>query len=369
MNTKTGYSVKNTVEEVVADIKGQFANFNTKMVLFFASVKFDPQKIAQQMNDTFKDAVVFGCSTAGEIVSGKMLKESVVAMAFNPDAINDVKVELVENIKDPDNVNKAFKGFEDYYKVSMADMDFNKYIGIVLADGLSKSEEIMMDRMGDLTNILFIGGSAGDDLKFTETYVYANGKSYTNAAILALLKPTKGYDIIKTQSFKPCDVKLTATKVNTEDREVIEFNNEPAAVAYSQAVGCKVEDVSNHFMSKPVGVVIDNDPYVRSPQQLKGNSVVFYCNILEGMELSLLESTDIVKDTKEALDSKIKELGGSVSGIINFHCILRTLELYQKKQDEAYGKVFENVPTVGFSTYGEQYLGHINQTSTMIVIK
>ena len=121
-------------------------------------------------------------------------------------------------------------------------------------------------------------------------------------------------------------------------------------------------------MSNPVGLVIDGEVFVRSPQQIKGSSIIFYCNILEGTEVSLLESTNIVEDTKNAIDNKIKEMGG-LSGIINFHCILRTLELELKDQTGDYGKIFTNIPTIGFSTYGEEYLGHINQTSTMLVFK
>ncbi len=82
----------------------------------------------------------------------------------------------------------------------------------------------------------------------------------------------------------------------------------------------------------------------------------------------MLESTNIVEDTKNAIKDKTKEMGG-ISGIINFHCILRTLELEQKNQTNNYGKIFSDVPTIGFSTYGEEYLGHINQTSTMLVFK
>ena len=77
---------------------------------------------------------------------------------------------------------------------------------------------------------------------------------------------------------------------------------------------------------------------------------------------------NIIIDTKQAIENKIAEMG-TVSGIINFHCILRTLELEQKNQTEAYGKIFSDIPTIGFSTYGEEYIGHMNQTSTMLVFK
>ena len=123
-----------------------------------------------------------------------------------------------------------------------------------------------------------------------------------------------------------------------------------------------------NFMSRPVGLMIDGEPFVRSPQQVQGDDMVFYCNVLEGMELSLLESTDIVKDTTAAVEAKKGELG-KIEGIINFHCILRTLELEDKGQTQDYGKIFSDIPTIGFSTYGEEYIGHINQTSTMLVFR
>ena len=148
----------------------------------------------------------------------------------------------------------------------------------------------------------------------------------------------------------------------------MEFNNKSAVIAYAETVGASIEEAANYFMKHPVGLMINNEPYVRSPQQIKEDSIIFYCNVLEGMELSLLESKDIVEDTKDALEKKKNELK-NVSGIINFHCILRTLELENKGQTEAYGKLFSDMPTIGFSTYGEEYMGHINQTSTMLLFR
>jgi len=368
MSIKTVYSVKSGIHEAVQDISTQLQDFDTRVLIFFASSNYDPNLLINAMNEQFASLPVVGASTAGEIISGKMLKNSIVAMAFNAEAIADIKVEVVENIKSNCDINQAFQSFGEYFQVAMADLDYTQYVGLILIDGLSNCEEKIMDSIGDKTNITFIGGSAGDDLKFSQTYVYAKGKAYNDAAVLAVIKPTAGFDIIKTQSFEVLDKKLIATKVDAEARKIIEFNNKPAVEAYAQALGVSPDKVADYFMSNPVGLVYGDEIYVRSPQRIDGSNMFFYCNILEGMEVSLLQSTDIVKDTEQAVVDKLQELG-KISGIINFHCILRTLELEQKGQTDDYGKIFASIPTIGFSTYGEEYIGHINQTSTMLVFK
>jgi hypothetical protein len=161
---------------------------------------------------------------------------------------------------------------------------------------------------------------------------------------------------------------LLVTKANEANREIVEFNHMPAAQAYAEALGIPVADAPNHFMHNPVGVVYEGEPFVRSPQQIRGNSIFFYCSVKEGIELTLLESTDIIASTKKALDAARAELGG-ISGIINFNCILRTLELREKGLSNIYGELFTDYPTIGFSTYGEQFIGHMNQTSTMLVFR
>jgi hypothetical protein len=368
LDIKTAYSIKDSVADAVSDIKGQFNEPDIRMVVYFASSRFDHDEISKEMQAAFNGATVFGCTTAGEIVSGKMLFDSVVAMAFGPGIVEDVKVGVLENIKEHIDVKPMLKSFEDYFKTPLDDMDLSKYVGILLVDGLSGAEERIMDKIGYRVNLTIIGGSAGDDLKFKETHVYANGRSYTNSAILALIRLKRGFDIIKTESFDILDDKFIVTKADEARREVAEFNGMPAAVAYSEAIYTDVFDAPNHFMHHPVGVIIDGKPYVRSPQKLNGNSMVFYCNIPEGMEVALLESTDIVKDTDNAIKEKLKETG-PISGMINFHCILRTLELDRNGSLERYGELFSEVPAIGFSTYGEEYLVHINQTSTILVFK
>jgi hypothetical protein len=158
--------------------------------------------------------------------------------------------------------------------------------------------------------------------------------------------------------------KLVATKVNEPARRVIEFNGEPAAAAYAKAVGTSVDQASGRFMTNPVGLLAGSEVFVRSPQRIDSGSIYFYCAIHEGAELALLESTDIVADTERTIAAVPDALA-----ILDFDCILRTLELRQKGLCDRYGSIFARTPTLGFSTYGEEYIGHINQTSTMLAFR
>ncbi len=366
MSISVAHSAKTSPEEAVREISEHIGKEPKKLVVYFASSAYDQAATGSAFHTAFPGAPLIGCSTSGEIVSGKMMKSSMVAMGFDSDTLEDVSIQVMDGISEKTDVETAFSGFENHFGQPMAELDFSKYVGIILIDGLRGAEERVMDRIGDLTNVPFIGGSAGDDLKFATTYVHADGRISTDAAVLAVLKPKAGYDILKTQSFKVLDKKLTVTKADAASRKVIEFGGKPATKAYAEVLGIAPEDADQYFMRHPVGLMAGDEPFVRSPQRKDGESICFYCNILEGMELSLLESLDIVADTRKALDQKIAE-HGKLSGVLNFHCILRTLELEAKGQTEAYGQVFSDVPTIGFSTYGEEYIGHINQTSTMLL--
>lgn len=371
-NIKSAFSTKVNEKDAVLDIKNQINLENIKLIIFFASPIFNQQKIVSLMQKKFSDCMIIGCSTAGELTSGKILKNSVVAMAINSNIIQDVKVEVIGNIQKNLTMESAFTSFEKYYNKSLYFMDTTKYVGITLIDGLSMKEEKIMDLIGNRTDLFFVGGSAGDNGTFEKTYVYANGNVYSDAAIIAMLKVSEDveFSVIKTQSFEVLDKVLVANKVNQEKRQVIEFNNRPATLEYMDAVNAaSTEEISNYFMSNPLGLIVGEDNiFVRCPQRVNGTSMVFYCNILEGMEVKLLRATNIIDDTRNAIQSKINKFG-NIDGIISFNCIYRISELESQNLIQDYAEIFANIPTVGFSSYGEQFIGHMNQTAAMLVFR
>lgn len=371
MATKKMFSSKGSVDDAVAEIKSEFEGFNTKLLVFFSAPTYDPQSIAKEMHNAFPESTVIGCTTAGELISGKMLKDSVVAMGFDEKSIEDIDIGVIAKLKncnEDKEIRNILGQFEKKFETPITEMDKSKYVGIILEDGLCGIEENLMTVLGYLTDIPFIGGSAGDNMAFKQTHVFANGKSYSNSAILALIKVKKGYTILKTQSFKDTGETMVATKVDYENRKVLEFNGKPAVETYAEKLGVAPENLTDSFRKNPVGLMIEREFFVRSPQKIEGTAVKFFCRVDQDQTMIILESEDIVNKTKEDLQNKLRT-EKDIAGILNFHCILRTLELEDTKQCQNYVDLFKDLPMVGFSTYGEQLVGHINQTSTMLMIK
>jgi len=369
MSIKSVFTEKKSVTEAVADIKKQLVGFDVKMLVYFASWEaYKPDEISVGMQTAFNGSVVYGCTSHAEIYNGKTVTGSITALAFNSESVSDVKVEVLQKLSGNIDVHPIFKSFDTYFKTPMATADYKEFGGIVLVDGLSTKEEEIMDKIGSQTNILFVGGSASDALKFDKTYVFANGKAYNDAAVLAVFKTKNGVDHIKTQSVDVTNIELTVTKADPKRRAVIEFDGKPAAVRYAEALKVNRSEIDSRFFSDPLGLVIDDDVYIRSCQRTEGDTMIFYCGILEGMNLKLCKIKNIIPDTKKAVESKVKELG-SISGIVDFRCVLRTIQMTNEGTLNDYANVFNGIPTIGFSTYGEEFLGHINQTSTMLVFK
>lgn len=366
MNVRTACSTQD-LPAAVAELKAQCGEFVPRLVLFFASSRYVPSELARLMRISFPGTRLAGCSTAGEIGHGKMRDHSVVAMFLDSELVEDAALAVIPGLSAGAGVAEALREFESHFHAPLASLDLARHAGIVLMDGLSGAEERLMEELGDATDIPFVGGSAGDDLQFQQTHVMADGHAYTDAAVLVLLRLKRPFDIVKTQSFRSSGKVLVATKVEESCRKVWEFDRQPALHAYARALGVSPETAPELFFRHPLGLMAGNEPFVRSPRLVEDGAMLFYCRISEGMELEVLNATDIVSDTRAALEAQ--KSAGAIHGLIEFQCILRAVQLRQEWRCNQYDQIFAGVPTIGFATYGEAYLGHINQTSTMLVFR
>ncbi len=340
-------SIKGTdSKDMALQAKEALKGFEPKLLLFFASSYYEDSNPAAELSAAFPDSKVIGSTSHSEYCNSTYTNHSVSIMAMDKDSVEDVCVKVVENIREEINIKDMeayFGGSEEIFN------NFDKYVGIILFESGAKAEEVFMDRLGDATNILFVGGSSSA-AENNISRVYADDKVYEGAAVLAVLKTVKGYDVLKTQS--ACvlsDRKLLVTKSNLHDRILYEFDNRPCGEVYAEVLGVSADEIKDYFVSNPLGIVIGDEIFVRTFDQIKDGGITLHCGLPEGAEINVLKIGDIVADTKQALDNIITY---QPAGVINFNCLYRTFEMLNKDL-----------------TGGEAFLGHINETSTVLIIK
>ncbi len=352
--------------EAVKNFKDQLGDFSPNFIIFFASSTYEKTNPSKALQDSFPNCKIIGSTSHSEYCNNEFKENSISIMAMDKDSIEDVCVKVVENIdnggdyKTPiEETHAYFGGYDNILN------NFDKYIGIVIFEATPKSEEFGMDTIGNNTDIMYIGGTSSECEGTSR--VYANGKSYKNATVLATLKTTKGYNVVKTQSASVfSDKVLTVTKSDVKNRVLSTFNNRPVDEVYAEVLGVDKSKIKDYFVSNPLGVLVGDEIFIRTFNEIVDGGISLHCGIPEGTEIHVLKIGDIVKDTKEALDSAITE---PPAGVINFNCLYRTFEIMNKNIVKEYCELFGRYTSIGFSTSGEAYLGHINETSTVLVIK
>jgi hypothetical protein len=358
------------VATLVRDLTHGLAGQTPATVLWFASSTYDPTDLAGPLADAFPGATVLGASTAGEFTDATLSQQGVTALALPSGVVRRCAAALAGLDGDAAaGTAAAVAAVESTLGVPLRSLDPARHLGIVLVDGLHGDEEIVNEALGNAAPLLdVVGGSAGDDLAFDRTWVAVGADVSWNGVALLVAELAVPFRVLKTCSFTSTGRTLTVTAADVETRTVLEFDGRPAVVAYADAVGVDVAALDDTvFMASPVGLMVDGSPFIRSPQQVIGDGVRFYCQILEGMEVEVMRGGDLVGDTAAALDAALHDLGGRASAVLAFNCVLRRLEIEARGLGEPFRATFRDLPTAGFHTYGESWLGHMNQTLTGVV--
>ncbi|UYG02456.1 histidine kinase [Halomonas sp. LR3S48] len=345
---------------------------DTELVMFFCSSHYDLAALADEMNHRFGSIPVVGCTTAGEIGPLGYRDHTLAGVSFPTGSCTAVtgRLDALQQFSIGD--GQAFsQSLLQRLEARVAKPSGGNSFGFLLIDGLSvREEQVARTLQTALGDIVLVGGSAGDDLRFAGTWVFHDGAFHSDSAVLTLLSTDFSFRLFKTQHFLSLEKRLVVTRANAEQRIVHEINGMPAAEAYAELIGVSVEALEpSHFAAAPVVVLIDGTDYVRSIQKAEPDgSLIFYSAIDEGLVLRVAKGVDLVTDLEATMTQLHEELGPPQL-VLACDCILRNLEITQKSSKAAVEAIFGRNHTVGFSTYGEQYGGvHVNQTLTGVAI-
>jgi hypothetical protein len=364
---RSAFSRASTTRAAADELTGQLAGVDPVALVFFASHEHDGKALSAALRRRFPRAEVAGSTTAGEFTSTAHGTRSVSMLALGAGKVRRAAAALARFEGGVEaGVRSAAERLASRMEIDLRRADPKRYVGVALVEGLRMKEEAANDALGNVAPMLsFVGASAGDDEKFVSTRVFVNGEESDDGAALLLLDAAVPFEIGKTCSFEPTGVSFTVTRADVPNRIVHELDGWPVLEAYAKAVGVAPEKLdSGVFMNHPLGLLVDGQPWIRSPQRaLPGGGLKLYCQLLEGTHVHLMKATDLVAGTREEM-GRVKRLLGRPSGGLAFNCILRRLELDAKDQHAAFLEAFAGLEMAGFHTYGESWLGHINQTLT-----
>jgi len=354
------------------ELASQLCRPGIGFVLFFCSAEYPLVELGQALKLAFVDLPLVGCTTAGEITPQGYGQGCITAIGFDKDVFA-VEAALIDRLQDfklidaQSTVEQLMAGCRDR---DIAPITGNTF-ALTLLDGLSVQEEqVLVTLNAALGSIPHFGGSAADELHLTDTHVYFDGRFHTDAAVLLLFNTRCEFKVFSTHHMVPTDDKLVVTAASCEERQVKEFNAEPAAISYAQAVGVPLEQLDHTvFALNPIAVRLGDEHYVRSIQKVNDDlSLTFYGAVETGIVLTVMKAEDIVADTQTLLEGIERELG-EPQAVIGCDCFLRRMELELTDRTEMISDLLRRFRVLGFNTYGEQFAGmHINQTFTGVAI-
>lgn len=343
------------------------------LVVFFCSTSYELDTLAGELSRLFEGAQIIGCTTAGEIGPTGYLDGSITGFSI-PARDCCAASELILGLSAfqmSQGHGAAEAAMSALLRRSGAAVDPETTFAMLLSDGMSTNEEALVASIhGRMGNIPLLGGSAGDDLRLKQTFVYHEGRFHPDAALLTLIRTRCPCRIYRCQHFTGSDTRMVVTQADPAARIVGEINAEPAGQEYARITGLDVGSLTPMLFAEfPVMVRVGGDYHVRSIQQMnEDGSLTFFCAIDEGVVLTLARREDIVANLEAFFEGVRRDLGPPQL-VIGFDCILRSLEAEKRQAKHLLSRILSANNVIGFSTYGEQFGAmHANQTFTAVAI-
>ena len=350
---------------ILAACRAAFGDSALTMILFFAPEGGQVADVSALLAEAFgPQCDVMGCSSAGGFAFGGYDDRQVVLIGFPADTFRASAVWL------PSLRQHMARGWMRTLRdlsQGFAPTPGRAQFGLLLIDGMSGREELITTTVNaTLPDLLVLGGSAGDGLRFDRTHLALNGESREESALFCLIETDFAVEEVVFDPFIPASQRMFVTRADPDDRLLQEINAEPAVEEYARLIGVPVADLGPAaFAANPILERSNARHFVRAISGVTASGGLSLMSAVEtGAILKLGRADSLTRGMRERLD----ELG-EVALILGFDCILRRIALEEAGQGVLINALYSKFRIAGFNTYGEQHCGiHVNQTFAGLAI-
>jgi methyl-accepting chemotaxis protein len=358
--------------------------------LLYTSAQYDLKKLLRAVREELDNIPLIGCTTGGEITEEKVANNSVALALFSQSDHFQFHVAMDVGLHD-DPVGCIQKVVN---KLPKQPKDFPYRSAILLHDGLAgRGEEAVLSAAAILgPEIGFVGGSAGDDLAFKKTFVFCNDDITSDSVAICVIDSKFPPAISVKHGHKPLTCNLVVTKA--VENVLYEVDNKPAWDVWKEmlreparSLGIHVDklndpsEIGTFLLRYELGLDTGSGYKVRIPLSKNDDgSLNFGCTIPEGAKFCIMESPkqDQIESAREAARQVFAQMKGKkIAAALIFDCVCRAIILgdeFAEAVELIKKTIGENVPLIGFETYGEicrqkgKGSGFHNTTTVMMLL-
>lgn len=335
---------------------------NPTLVLVFGSARFDQETLLKGVTSLTRQALLVGCSTAGEILPTGPVRRQVVVMTIASDtlqAATGLGLGLSQNPRQA--------GREAAVQAHQANLS-NPHCFLMFPDGLTGNGAEAIRGIQDVLGLSFpiAGGSAADDFGFNRSYQYFGNRVCTNAVAGVLLAGQISVGIGAKHGWQPLGKPRRVTKALANI--VQELDGHSAVNLYETyfgraAASLKSETLADMSIVYPLGMPIPGEEEYLLRNVLKvdrDGSVVYAGEMPEGSQVRLMMGSKAraLEAARRAAEQAALEIAPRPCrfGLIFSSCSRarlfgRGLDREIRAIQEVLGQA---APLAGFYTYGEQ---------------
>lgn len=337
------------------------------LAIVFASTFFTQSDILRGVQSVLgPDVPLAGASTAGELTDkGPVKTDSVVVMLLSSDTVK-FAVGVAEGVAE-----ESYGAGTNLYGQITASLGEAPKLVSIFADGLTANPVQIIKGLEEAAHekLPIVGGSAGDNGKFKQTFQYCNGQVYSNAVVAVGFSGAIEFAIGVRHGWLPIGVPKTVTAA--EGTLIKTIDGKPAISLYEEYLGAvevaKLGQVTlgEIALSYPLGVKdpVTGDMLLRAPFFVNDEGGIT-CggefNVGDEVQLMLGSAEEAVVAARESAERAYNDLDNKQpAAAIVYSCHVRntlygTFQKSAAEVDAVTTVIGKQVPLIGFYTYAEQ---------------
>ncbi len=344
----------------------QIASQKTDLVLVFATVGYDQKELLKGVREVYGDTPLSGCSGEG-IITQLGSDEGTYAVGVMAIASDQMTFKTFQVKRLKDQAKTAALLLSEQVKPHL------KEGGLLLLfpDGLTANLTALLAGLNEHlpSSLKIVGGTSGDNLRFTKTYQYHNGDAESDSLSAVLIDGNLAFEMAVGHGCELIGIEMEITR--SKGNQVEEIDGVPALSVYRDYVQKEDQDVETlaitHLcLGEKIPATARSDygeHLIRAPlgiDEARG-ALHFAVELPVGTRVQLARRNSAhIRENCKILAEKLVSLRPHQSplAVLQFDCAGRGRVLFGEKVtemvvDPIQNRLGKSIPWLGFHTFGE----------------